>query len=183
MINQVKPLLDLIARYESESAAVAQGIESDYDVVVWQAFKVYPPLKPLTSMLVCEVLEWQTEAIKQYKQRYNSKIGYSAAGRYQIVYSTLKSLVDSYWKMHDVFDANTQDLLALQLIRRRGLDRWLAERISDDAFADALSMEWASLPYSNGQSFYDKDAHGNKALVTRQEVMSALNSIKRRRVS
>jgi hypothetical protein len=180
MSTHAQPLLDLIAQHESESAAEAQGVESGYDVVVWQAFKVYPPLKPLTSMIVSEVLEWQAEAIKQYKRKYDLRIGYSAAGRYQIIHSTLQGLVDSYWKMSDVFDASTQDMLGLQLLRRRGFDRWLAGRMpgGDNTFADALSMEWASLPYVTGRSYYDK-ANGNKALVSRQEVMYVLKSIKK----
>jgi hypothetical protein len=66
-----------------------------------------------------------------------SRTGYSAAGRYQIVRATLQSLIDSDWKMTDLFSAETQDLLALNLLRRRGWDRWLAGRLrgGDDAFA------------------------------------------------
>lgn len=181
MINQVKPLLDLIARHESDSAAEAQGVESGYDVVVWQAFKVYPPLKPLTTLTVAEVLDWQEEAIRRYKEKHNSRIGYSAVGRYQIINSTLQGLIDSWWKMSDVFDASTQDMLGLQLLRRRGFDRWLAGRMhgGDKSFADALSMEWASLPYRTGRSYYDKDVHGNKALVSRQELMYVLQMVKK----
>lgn len=181
MINRVKPLLDLIARHESESAAEAQGVESGYDVVVWQAFKVYPPLKPLTTLTVAEVLDWQDEAIRQYKEKHNSRIGYSAVGRYQIINSTLQGLIDSWWKMSDVFDASTQDMLGLQLLRRRGLDKWLVGRMhgGDESFADALSMEWASLPYRTGRSYYDKDVHGNKALVSRQELIYVLQKVKK----
>lgn len=181
MINRVKPLLDLIARHESESAAEAQGVESGYDVVVWQAFKVYPPLKPLTTLTVAEVLDWQDEAIRQYKEKHNSRIGYSAVGRYQIINSTLQGLIDSWWKMSDVFDASTQDMLGLQLLRRRGLDKWLVGRMhgGDESFADALSMEWASLPYRTGKSYYDKDVHGNKALVSRKELIYVLQKVKK----
>lgn len=181
MINRVKPLLDLIARHESESAAEAQGVESGYDVVVWQAFKVYPPLKPLTTLTVAEVLDWQDEAIRQYKEKHNSRIGYSAVGRYQIINSTLQGLIDSWWKMSDVFDASTQDMLGLQLLRRRGLDKWLVGRMhgGDESFADALSMEWASLPYRTGRSYYDKDVHGNKALVSRKELIYVLQKVKK----
>jgi hypothetical protein len=180
IVDLAKPLLDLIARHESERAAEAQGVESGYDVVVWQAFKVYPPPKPLSFLTVAEVLDWQDEAIKRYKQKNNSRIGYSAAGRYQIIHSTLQGLVDSYWKMSDVFDASVQDQLGLQLLNRRGFNRWLNGRMpgGDSNFADMLSMEWASLPYRTGMSYYDKDAHGNKALVSRQEVMHVLKKIK-----
>jgi hypothetical protein len=173
-----RPLLDLIARHESESAAAAQGVGSGYEVVVWQAFRVYPPSPPLTSMTVAQVLEWQAEAIRRYRQRMQSRAGYSAAGRYQIIRSTLQGLVDSDWKMTDLFDRDTQDLLALNLLRRRGWDRWIAGRLADAAFADALSMEWASLPFRTGRSYYDGDLHGNRSLVSRQELMTVLQRIK-----
>jgi hypothetical protein len=175
-----RPLLDLIARHESESAALAQDAASGYDVVVWQAFGVYPPPKPLTSMTVSEVLAWQAEAIRRYRQKMQSRTGYSAVGRYQIVRATLQSLIDSDWKMTDRFDAETQDLLALNLLRRRGWDPWLAGRLrgGDDAFADALSMEWASLPYHTGRSYYHKDGHGNRSLVAREEVLAVLQTIR-----
>jgi hypothetical protein len=175
-----RPLLDLIARHESESAAAAQGVASGYDVVVWQAFRVYPPPKPLTALTVAEVLAWQAEAIRRYRQKMQSRTGYSAAGRYQIIRATLQSLIDSDWKMTDLFSAETQDLLALNLLRRRGWDRWLSGRLTggDDAFADALSMEWASLPYKTGRSYYDKDVHGNRSLVARNEVLAVLQRIK-----
>jgi hypothetical protein len=173
-----RPLLDLIARHESESAARAQGVSSGYDVVVWQAFRVHPPSPPLTSMTVAEVLAWQLEAIRRYRQKMQARTGYSAAGRYQIIRATLQGLVDSDWKMTDLFDTETQDLLALNLLRRRGWDRWLAGRLSDSAFADALSMEWASLPYRTGRSYYAGDVHGNRSLVARAEVLAVLQRIK-----
>lgn len=175
-----QPLLDLIARHESESSAKVQGVASGYDVVVQQAFRVFPPTKPLTTMTVAEVLAWQAEAIRRHQQRFLTKTGYSAAGRYQIIRRTLQSLIDSDWKMTDLFDAETQDLLALQLLRRRGWDAWMAGRMSDDRFADELSKEWASLPFNTGRSYYAGDAHGNRSLVSRPEVMRVLQSIRDR---
>ena len=86
----IKLLLDLIAKYESESAIVTQGVKSGYDVVVNQAFKWTPPDKPITTMTINEVLDWQLNAIKVYKIKTRTQTGYSAVGRYQIVYRTLK---------------------------------------------------------------------------------------------
>lgn len=177
-----KPLLDLIAKHESESSAASQNAASGYDVVVQQAFLVFPPSKPLTAMTVAEVLAWQSEAIRRYQQRFLTKQGYSAAGRYQIIRSTLRGLIDSDWKMTDLFDAETQDLLAQQLLRRRGWDSWVAGRMSDDRFADALSQEWASLPFNTGRSYYAGDAHGNRSLVSREEVLRALGLIREQSV-
>lgn len=175
-----KPLLDLIARHESESSAPSQGVSSGYDVVVHQAFKIYPPNKPITSMTVDEVLGWQAEAIRRHKTKFLSRQGYSAVGRYQIIRSTLQNLLDPDWKMSDLFDAETQDLLAMQLLRRRGWSKWASSDSvdADNSFADALSREWASLPYHNGKSYYAGDEHGNASLVSRDEVLRVLRDIR-----
>ena len=100
------PLLDLIAKHESESAAAKQGVSSGYAVVVWQAFKMYSPAKPITTMTVSEVLNWQQEAVAKTKQVYGS--GYSAAGRYQVIRKTLQSLGVNG---NTLFDKETQDVL------------------------------------------------------------------------
>lgn len=94
LVMLAKPLLDLIGKYEADSAAPAQGVESGYDVVVWAAFQIYPPTKPISTMTIEEVLEWQKEAISAYRKKYMRSIGFSAAGRYQIVRSTLFTLVN-----------------------------------------------------------------------------------------
>jgi hypothetical protein len=175
-----RPLLDLIARHESESAASKQGVASGYDVVVWQAWGILKPNPPLTSMTVAQVLQWQLDAIRAYRAKNRSRGGYSAAGRYQIIRSTLQSLIDSDWKLTDLYDRDTQDLLGLQLLRRRGWDRWRSGRMpgGDQEFADSLSKEWASLPFRTGRSYYDKDGHGNRSLVSRAEVLGVLKAIR-----
>lgn len=170
------PLLDLIAKHESESAAAMQGVSSGYDVIVKQAFKVYPPTRPITTMTVSEVLNWQREAIAETKQAY--KNGYSAAGRYQVIRKTLQSLSVNG---NAFFDKETQDVIGVMLLYRRGWGKWVTGELSTSAFADNLSKEWASLPYRTGRSYYDKDAHGNRSLVSREKVLQVLNKIRNQR--
>lgn len=167
------PLLNLIAKHESESAAARQGVNSGYAVVVGQAFKVYPPAKSITTMTVSEVLSWQKEAINKTKQAHGS--GYSAAGRYQVIRKTLQSLSVNN---NALFDKETQDVIGIMLLYRRGWDKWVEGKLSTAAFADNLSREWASLPYHTDRSYYDKDVHGNRSLVSREEVMQVLNKIR-----
>lgn len=68
----------------------------------------------------------------------------------------------------DTFDRQTQIKLATRLLKRRGLDDYLAGRMSTDKFAVSLSKEWASLPVpydmetprgsiTKGQSYYAGD--------------------------
>jgi len=172
------PLLDLIAKHESENAAARQGVSSGYDVVVEQASRAYPPAKPITTMTVSEVLNWQREAIAETKQVYGS--GYSAAGRYQVIRKTLQSLGASGKVL---FDKETQDAIGTVLLYRRGWGMWIEGKLSTNAFADNLSKEWASLPYHTGRSYYDKDAHGNRSLVSREEVLQVLNTIRNQHIS
>ncbi len=167
------PLLDLIAKHESESAAAKQGVSSGYAVVVWQAFKMYSPAKPITTMTVSEVLNWQQEAVAKTKQVYGS--GYSAAGRYQVIRKTLQSLGVNG---NTLFDKETQDVIGAMLLYRRGWDKWVTGELSTIAFADNLSKEWASLPYHTDRSYYDKDVHGNRSLVSRKEIMQVLTKIR-----
>ena len=174
----INPLLDLIAKCESEGSVAIQGVNSSYDVVVRQAFTVYPPKVPITTMTVSNVLLWQSEAIKQYRQRFNTNRGYSAAGRYQIVKSTLKGLAGVCCELTDLFDEKTQDSLAIGLLSKRGLDLWLDGKISNDAFADAISQEWASLPFNTGYSYYAGDTHGNRSLISREKVIKTLQCVK-----
>lgn len=176
-IDASKPLLDLIAKHESEGAMAMQGVKSGYDVVVQQAFEITPPIKPISTMTVNEVLDWQVKAIRAYKQKTHSKQGYSAVGRYQIVYRTLQDLIGLN-DLGRVFDRETQDELAFVLIKRRGWVSWKAGKISDSRFADALSQEWASLPYNTGNSYYAGDSHGNRALIGRDEVIRVLSKIR-----
>ena len=64
------------------------------------------------------------------------------------------------------------------LLYRRGWDKWVTGELSTIAFADNLSKEWASLPYHTDRSYYDKDVHGNRSLVSRKEIMQVLTKIR-----
>lgn len=96
----------------------------------------------LTSMTLREVLDLQrkmlaqTRALPKDDPNYNS----SAVGRYQIVSTTLKGLVDKLGlSLEEVFTPELQDRLADQLIRGRGRD------------AGGLRSEWAGLNKASDQ--------------------------------
>jgi hypothetical protein len=58
------------------------------------------------------------------------------------------------------------------LLKRRGLERYQAGKLSKDQFADNLSKEWASLPYNTGQSYY-AGVGSNKSSGSRNDFMTA----------
>lgn len=121
----------------------------------------------LTNMTVGEVLAFQ----RTMKASGHES---SAVGKYQIIRSTLEGLVRAgYASLDDKFDARTQDNLGEGLLKQRGLNSFLSGKISSDRFADNLSMEWASLPYHTGASYY-AGVGSNRALGGRKELMGIL---------
>lgn len=164
----VSGLLDLIGKHEAPGG---------YDQV-YGGSKIQPP-KPITSMTVGEVLAWQDRSVAAGSKS-------SAAGRYQFLRKTLRSLVrEGAVSMGDRFDKATQDRLATRLMERRGLGNYLAGKISETEFAQSLSKEWASLPAAtkdkkgraaNGQSYYAGDGL-NRALTNLGSVISAIRGI------
>lgn len=145
---------------------------------VYGGSKISPP-RPLTSMTVGEVLDWQDQSVRAGSAS-------SAAGRYQFIRGTLRGLVrQGAVSTSDRFDETTQDRLAVQLMKGRGLEDYQSGRISAEKFGQNLSQEWASLPVvfndkrgrpANGQSYYSGDGL-NKSLVDLNSVLSAIRSI------
>lgn len=141
----MKQLLDFIAQPESGG---------NYDIVWGGINGEDRPPKPLTQMTVREVLAWQDRIDPDYMSE--------AAGRYQIIEDTLRGLYRAAGvPLSAKFDEDTQDKLAVALLKRRGLDDYLAGDITATQFANALAKEWASLPVVSGEkrgrSYYGGD--------------------------
>ena len=123
--------------------------------------------KDLTEMTVGEVMEHQ-ESGKLF-----------AAGRYQIIPSTMKlAVARAGVSPDDQFSQSTQDKLGLSLIyngQRPRLSAYLRKE-SDNLHGamEDLAMEWASAPHPDtGRSYYPP---ANKSSHTVEEVKSALMS-------
>lgn len=161
----IAPLLAFIAQPESGG---------DYNVV-WGGIKTKDrPKKPLTKMTIKEVLDWQESIDKLY----NSE----AAGRYQIMEDTLRPLPPAAGLLtSSLFNEDNQDALATVLLKRRGLDRYLAGGMSAEEFANNLAKEWASLPVvtgpKKGKSFYSGDGL-NKSHVSVEAFLEAVRKVK-----
>lgn len=72
------------------------------------------------------------------------------------------------------FDKRLQDRMAMQLLKKRGLDDWQAGKLSDDQFMDNLAHEWASLPKADGRGAYK----GQRTGVSPGGVRQTLNKVK-----
>jgi muramidase (phage lysozyme) len=149
----MKQLLDFIAEHESEGAARRLQM-SAYDII-WGGIKgAHRPPKPLTQMTIREVLAWQDRIDPMYRSE--------AAGRYQILEDTLRGLyAEAGMTLDSKFDKAGQDRLAMALLKRRGVDRFLHGYLSVNKFCNELAKEWASLPVvdgpKKGRSYYAGD--------------------------
>lgn len=160
----MKELLDFIAAHESRG---------DYNIVWGGIKKADRPKKPLVQMTIAEVLAWQDSIDPKYQSE--------AAGRYQIMEDTLRKLyVQAGMSERDLFDAAGQDRLAVQLLKQRGLDKYLAGQITAETFCNNLAKEWASLPCvsgpKKGRSYYAGDGL-NKAGVDVAPFLNVVSAI------
>lgn len=164
--GQYAPLLNVIGR--------AEGGAAGYDAISGLVARSRYPSKPVSLMTVGAVLDWQ-RSIDRFQ---NSE----AVGRYQIMEDTLRSLVSSgSVSSGETFGPAVQDRCAVQLMRGRGLDRYMSGSMTAESFANALAREWAGLPVvtgvSAGRSYYDK-FNGNSATVSVRDYMAAVRSIR-----
>lgn len=126
----------------------------------------------LVDMTLGEIDKLQTKMLKHPDNNLNS----SALGMYQIVQKTRRSIQKDLNISNDaLFDGDMQDRMACYLLGVRGIDKWLAGRLSMNTLLTNLAKEWASLPMHTRMSYY-----GGKARVTVGEVKQALSLVKKR---
>ena len=160
--QSAKPLLDLIARVESKG---------NYNAYFGNAGNTSITF---TEMSVADVLRWQEDFIAAGHPS-------SAVGRYQIISTTLKGLVQQLnIDTSQPFDEAMQDKMAIALLERRGATEYVNNQIDGRQFAAELAKEWAALPRVVGdrpeQSYYAGDGL-NKALVKVDEVLRVVGGV------
>ena len=133
--------------------------------------------KPLTRMTIKEVQDNQ--------QKWSKLYGSSASGKYQFMYATLNGIIKELkLDVSQKFSADLQDRLGYHLLRRRGYDAYMRNRISVEEFGKRLAQEWASFPVlavtpgahrtvSIGESYYAGDKQ-NKSLLSAIKVRNVL---------
>ena len=138
----------------------------------WNAYFSAPDNRDdpsFVSMTGTEVLAWQTGR------------RFSACGRYQVIRKTLLSLVDEMGLNGDeYYDPAMQDRMGQTLLRRRGLDAFLAGRIDCKVFALSVAREWAALPGVLAP-FFERSVYAgdgvNKALVAVADYLAAVDRL------
>ncbi|RYE40649.1 MAG: hypothetical protein EOP24_40045 [Hyphomicrobiales bacterium] len=97
--------------------------------------------KPVTEMTLEELLAEQLRWVRNLKQKSG------AAGRYQIIRPTLKSLIAELGvSLKAKFTPDLQDAFGLALLERRGYRRFVTGALPLKSFGNELVKEWASLP-------------------------------------
>jgi conjugal transfer mating pair stabilization protein TraG len=158
------PLLDTIAKGESRGNYNAHFGNANNTAIRF------------TDMSVGEVLKWQEDFIGQGNPS-------SAVGKYQIVNTTLKGLVNQLGISQEAkFDEKLQDQMAVALLERRGATEYMTDQLTREEFAANLAREWAALPkitHPNPERSYYAGDGLNKEQVTIDEILKALATIKR----
>jgi muramidase (phage lysozyme) len=177
--SALTPLLDLIGRAEG----------AGYDTIVGFVRKADYPAKPITQLTIGELLAWQ----ESIDGKYNSE----AVGRYQIMEDTLRGFdnnrssstggISLYERagltVNSLFSAANQDLMAIELLKYRGLNRFLSGSLTDIQFGDKLADEWASLPVMIGPRAGQGRYSGQGGKIKIQEVTDALAKVKNYRAT
>ncbi len=161
-----RPLLDLIGHAEGTdrkrgyNETLAYGAFTGGDV-------------DLVTMTLQEIDALQTTMLKHPQNRFNS----SALGRYQIVRTTLRAIRKTLkLQATALFDADMQDRCACYLLGLRGIDKYLAGRLSEATLINNLAHEWASLPTTSGKGAYA----GQNAAVSPDRVRQMLAEVRER---
>ena len=163
-IRRAAPLLDLFGK--SEGTDKGRGYNETLGYGAYTGGDV-----ELTGMTLNELDALQTKMLKHPNNKWNS----SAAGRYQIVRTTVRKLRKSMGLSGDeLYDEDMQDRMAVALLEGRGYSKFLAGKMSETAFLNNLAKEWASVPTASGRGFYGNQA---KTPITPAEVKERFAAI------
>ena len=140
----MKALLDQISNGEgtTDEKAKAAGFQSAYDVPLNYG-RFGKPDKPLSSMSLGEVKDYQKVLLKN-----SGSLNSSAVGKYQIVGRTLGSLQRKMGLSdNEMFSPQLQDKMAVELLKGRGLNKYMSGKMSARDFQANLYHEWASIAH------------------------------------
>ena len=119
-------------------------------------------------MTISEVMQLQ----QQMQGNYQS----TAVGKYQIIKGTLEGLVNKLnLDPSTKFNSATQDMLAAELIKEKGYDKYQSGALSKEQFLASLAHTWAGLPVGPQGGYYD-NTPGNKAGIGWTEALQSFGN-------
>lgn len=165
-----RPMINLIGKSEGTAPPKGRGYNETLGYGAYTGGDVN-----LVTMNLRQIDALQTKMLKNPKNKLRS----SALGWLQIVRTTLRDikskLPDKYPETR-LFDADCQDELTCYLLGVRGIDKYLAGRLSEDTLINNLAQEWASFPTVSGKGHYA----GQQGKIRVPEVRQVLREVKKR---
>jgi len=163
-----RPLIDLIGETEGTAPPKGRGYNETLNYGAYTGGPV-----ELVKMTLQQVDELQTRMLAHPKNKLRS----SAAGWGQIVRTTRRAIEKTLGiGREQLFDEDMQDRMICYLFGLRGIDKWLAGRLSQDTLINNLAQEWASLPTVSGAGFYK----GQRTPITTQRLRDVLAEVRQR---
>lgn len=170
-----RPVLELLGK--SEGTDKGRGYNETLGYGMMLDGKVTKGKGPTVVLSLMTRDQVDTLQSRMLKDPDNSRLHSSAVGRYQEIRTTRRAIDKALGRTgKELFDAAGQDEDACYLLGQRGIDKWLAGRLSLDTLIRNLAMEWASIPKPDGKGHYA----GQNAGVTVAEVKTALAEVERR---
>ena len=161
-----RPMLNLIGYTEGTDKGAGYNETLAYGAYTGGAVN-------LIGMTLDELDALQTKMLRHPKNRLKS----SAAGRFQIVRTTARAIRAALdLTGSEKFNEDMQDRMACFLLGQRGIDKYLAGRMSEDTLINNLAKEWASLPTTAGKGHYG----GQHAAVSPARVRAVLAEVRAR---
>ena len=77
-----------------------------------------------------------------------------------------------------MFCAASKYIIAIALLKARGLNRFLSGTITAEQFGDNISYEWASLPVMTGPRAGQGRYSGQGGKIKPQEILDVLKKVK-----
>lgn len=148
-MTEIQVLLDAIGTAEGARPGYWNG--NPYDLTLGR-LNLVTPVSQQTIAQVKDTQKWMTTELRMMS---------GAVGKYQVINKTLREMQKKIgFSDNDIFDADLQDSIAVKLLERRGLRKFLAGVITVNEFMKNLSKEWASLPNPDtGHSYYGQRTH------------------------
>ncbi len=130
-----------------------------------------------------EILKMTIADAHKFQLAWGKEAGSTAMGRYQImefntlVYAQRVGLNPQ----RDKFNPENQDKMGIYFLKEKGLDQWLAGKMSDKDFLEGLARVWAGLPApsTGGNSYYGGvGLNRKKTSIDMKTALNALSNIK-----
>jgi len=139
---------------------------SKYDMV-YNYGKSLAPSKPVSTMTLSELYDFQTNLINATKGKVKgTTLGTSAVGKYQIIRTSLfgsgtaESPEEKSWakklglKADTVFSPEVQEQIGMLALKEAGLQSFIEGTRNENQFQDRIANIWASVATSSGQDVY-----------------------------